>query len=567
MRALPAVSVALLALLAGEPARPPAATAQQQPAYLPALALGWSGVLLHPDPALAERVWRAAQALDDAFPLESLFPAYEVEAPDDAVQLLPLAAWNLDAACHDFPDLPEVYGEGVHHRTCTFAVASYLGNYHAVAAARTGAAAHIGWAQAYLHLALLEASAYLEGPETAAPGGGYRDTMAAAWQNPLRAVDLIVLAEQLRRLGALDDWTRAHVADTAGGIARAWQAAFWQTGVHPSHGVTLTIRTPPQVSARSPFLGLDVACRVPWAIAWDADGRNTPAEEAAWMGAGVMLTARAIGDALPDGRELAEAGRHYVDYALSYDREDPLHGVLVRTLSRGDSPGPYGARRLWLKNHAADAPAIPYLAATWHFIGTALFASPLGSQRPWPGLVPDDQQWSVMRAATEATLTGPDGANLVDWSVGGSIGYLLEPFPLWRTECGTSGDGRAYTRLFDRRTGTHLDLSEIGHPAGLDLLAAGWVVRRMAAAQGDAATYRTWTHRLDRILEEYTARPPDPAWARCKFAPYVSDNPAYHLARYLSAYTISYLGLNGFEVEPWAVDVADLAVATPTSHN
>jgi hypothetical protein len=362
------------------------------------------------------------------------------------------------------------------------------------------------------------------------------------------------------------------VAAVLAGIAEAWRAAWWETGVHPSDDVTLAIAVPPRVAATSPR-GEDVACRVPWAIAWDADGRNSPAEETAWMGAGAMLAARILQAEVPEVGPVGDAGRHYVDFALSYDRADPLHGGEVRTLSRGGPTGSYGERRYWLKNHAADAPAIPYVAATWHFIGTALMASPRGDQRPWPELVPDDAHWLFLRAATEANLAAPDGTSLVDWSDGGGIGYALDSFPLWWTECGQPGDGRAYTLLdpgasSDSGTGGAGDdvpgavrggagsrpmfLSEIGHPAGLDLLSAGWVVRRLAADRGDVETYRLWTSRMMRILDEYTRYPPDPTWSRCKFAPYVSANPAYHYARFLSAYSVTELGLSGFEVEPWS---------------
>jgi len=502
--------------------------------------------LAHPDERLAERIRRASQALQAARPPEDLFPAYRDPRPPTTA----LAAANVDAACHDFPDLPHVFGRGVHRRSCAFAVASYLGNHHALAARQEHGAADVAWARAYARLAADVAADFVYGPADAAQGAGYRDTFAAMWQNPLRAVDLVVLGEQLRQLDALDGALREDMVELLSGMARAWHAAFWLTGVQPSHGVTLTIRTPPDVTARS-LMGRDVACRVPWAIAWNADQRNSPAEEVAWMGAGAMLAARALGSHLADAPELAAAGRHYVAFALAYDRPDPVHGSVVRTLCRGDESGVYGQRRYWLKNHAADAPAIPYLAATWHFIGTALMASPLGGQRPWPQLIPNDEQWAVMLLATEESLLAPDGRSLVDWGPGGGIGYALEPFPAWRTDCGASGDGLAYTRLAAGPGGAPLDLSEIGHPAGLDLLAGGWVVRRLAAARGDAATYRTWSRRLEAILDEYTRRPPDPAWARCKFAPYVSDNEAYHYARFLSAYSVAHLGASGFEVAEW----------------
>lgn len=286
------------------------------------------------------------------------------------------------------------------------------------------------------------------------------------------------------------------------------------------------------------------------------------------MGAGAMLAARALTRALPDADELSTAGAHYVAFALAYDRIDPVHGGSVRTLSRGGDGGAYGERRYWLKNHAADAPAIPYLGATWHFIGTALMASPYGGQAPWPELVPGARQWDVMLLATEESLRAPDGSELIDWSDGGGIGYSLARFPAWWTECGESADGRAFTRIPGESMGRDLYVSEIGHAAGLDLLSAGWVVRRIAAWRGDRPTYDLWTERIDRILAEYTAHPPDPTWSRCTFAPYVSANAAYHYARYLSTYAIATLGLSGFEVRQWplgATDTPSSAVATGQS--
>ncbi len=53
------------------------------------------------------------------------------------------------------------------------------------------------------------------------------------------------------------------------------------------------------------------------------------------------------------------------------------------------------------------------------------------------------------------------------------------------------------------------------------------------------------------VLDEYTAKPPDPRWSACKVAPHVSTNPAYHWARMLSMYLVAYLGASGYEVQPW----------------
>jgi hypothetical protein len=501
----------------------------------------------HPDPALAERLWAATERLIEVYPAETMLPSYGPGMTGAS----PEAAWrNVDAACHDYPDLPTVFGEGVHHWSCYGAVASYLAHYHANAALRGVPGEHALWARHYFDLLLEVTEDFTFGPGDARSGRGYRDTFAAMWQNPLRAVDVVVNAELLRRLGELDPPRQARTAEVLSAIARAWHAEFWQTGVHPSTGVTLTIRTADEVPATS-LGGRQVVSTVPWAIAWDADRQNSSAEETAWMGAGVMLTARALARALPDAAELYAAGRHYVDYSLAYDRPDPIHGGTIRTLSDGSGAGTYGQRRYWLKNHAVDAPAMPYVGSTWHSIGTALFASDLGDQRPWPDLAPDGRAWWVMLAGAEESLYAADGTFLVDLSPEGGIGYDLTAFPAWWTPCGQSAPGRGYTQYDGRAGGRALFVSEIGLPAGVDVLAAARPITRLAAWRGDTVTYERWSDRMDRVLDAYTTEPPSPYWTTCKFAPYVSDNPAYAWARLLSVYMVAYLGASGFTVDPW----------------
>ncbi len=122
--------------------------------------------------------------------------------------------------------------------------------------------------------------------------------------------------------------------------------------------------------------------------------------------------------------------------------------------------------------------------------------------------------------------------------------------PEWAMPCGVWEPGRHYVRSDRRSDCPNFVVSEVGHPAGLDLLAAGWPLMRLAAVRGDWATYATWEDRLYRVLEEYSANPPDPRWSECKVAPYVSANPGYHWARMLSMYLIAYLGASGYDVQP-----------------
>ncbi|MFN2251621.1 MAG: hypothetical protein ACK2UL_06855 [Anaerolineae bacterium] len=516
-------------------------------AFLPVAGTGERPWPDQPDRALADATWHAAERLMERYPPETMFPGYSSDLSGASARA---AALNVEAACHDFPDLPDVFGLGVHRRACDGWVASYLGVFHAASSMRGESGEHLQWAGHYLDILLEVDEDFAFGPEDSRAGRGYRDSFAAMWQNPLRATDTTLLAELLRRQGALMPSQRARAAEVLSGMERAWLAEFWSTGVQPSTGVTLTIRTADEVQAYS-LAGRPVVSTVPWAIAWDADDRNTPAEETAWMGAGAMLVGQALQHQLSDADQLYEAGAHYVDFSLVFDRPDPVHGGVVRTLNARTEGGPYGQRKYWLKNHAADAPAIPYVGSVWHSIGTALMASEEGPQEPWDSLAGSAEQWRVMLASVEESLLSPDGTFLIDMQPGSGIGYNLSRFPDWFSDCGAESGGRAYVQYDGRAGGRPLLLSEIGHPAGIDILAAGWPIMRLAAYRGDRDTYARWRGRVTRVLDEYSVTPPNPGWATCKFAPYVSDNRAYHWSRWLSAYVIAYVGLSGVSVDAW----------------
>ncbi len=528
-------------------------------AYLPLLIQADTpGQVPFPHPALAEQIWRSAERFGEEYPPASIYPGYLSEAGGPLPENV---AANLDAACHDFPDLPDVFGSGAHRAACYEWVADYLGLYHSVRAYRTENAEDIAWAQHYLDAALDYVAAFVYGRGDGLAGPGYRDTRAAVHQNPLRAVDIVLIADLLRRMDALEPERQQRAEELLSGIARAWYAEFWMTGVHPSTGMSLTVRTAPEVEAHS-LDGRPVVTTVPHTFAWDADKGNTPAEEVAWMGAGVMLASRALGSRLPDGEDLYEAGRHYVDFAIAYDRADPVHGGTVRTLNAETSGGAYGQRRYWIENHAPDTPSIPYMGSTWHFVSTALLASPLGEQDPWPTLVPNETQWWLMQHSAEQTLHSPSGTLLVDFAPGGGIGFDLDGFPAWWMPCGHGLAGRQYVRHGTRGDGAGFYISEIGHPAGLDLLMSGWSIMRLAAARNDVDTYQRWEQRMRQVLNEYIARPPNPGWAECKVAPYVSTNPGYHWARMLAVHLIPYLGASGYALEPWHSAITPSAAPT-----
>jgi len=502
---------------------------------------------LYPNHPLANRIWQAVERFVEVHPPAEIYPGY---APESGGPSAANARANVEAACHDFPDLPDLFGEGVHHRACYQWTAADLALYHAARARRFGSSDDITWAQDYLDAALDYLAEFVYGPEDSPTGVGYRDTLAAMWQNPLRAVDVTLVADLLRKQGALSAVQQARVEELLSGVIRAWYAEFWQTGQHPTTGVPFTVRTVPEVQAFS-LAGRQVVSTQPWTFHWDADKGNTPAEEAAWMGAGVMLASRVLRDRMPDAEEIYAAARHYVDFAVTYDRPDPIHSGTVRTLNAETAGGAYGQRRYWLENHAPDMPSVPYMGYTWHFMDTALFASDLGDQQPWPGLVPDETQWDVLLRSAGETMRAADGTFLVDFTPGRGIGFNLDNFPAWWTPCGQGQAGRQYVRYDGRAGGPALYVSEIGHPAGLDLLATGWPLMRIAAHQGDRASYEIWEGRLNQILDEYIVNPPDPRWSVCKTAPYVSDNPGYHWPRMLSVYVIAYLGASGYEVSAW----------------
>ncbi len=509
---------------------------------------------LYPNHALAGRVWQALERLVEVYPPAKIYPGYAPEAGGPSAEN---ARANVESACHDFPELGYPFGEGAHHRACYEWVAAHLGLYHAAGAWRSASrgegspeqAEDTAWAQAYLDVALDYLAEFVYGPEGSPTGVGYRDTLAAMWQNPQRAVDVTLIADLLREQGALTDEQRARVEELLSGIIRAWYAEFWETGQHPTTGVPFTVRTAPEVQAFS-LAGHQVVSTQPWTFHWDADKGNMPAEEAAWMGAGVMLASRVLWHRMPDARDIYAAARHYVDFAVTYDRPDPVHGEMVRTLN-AETGGPYGQRRYWFENHAVDIPSLPYMGYTWHSLNTALFASHLGDQRAWPELVPHAAQWDVLLRSAGETLRALDGTFLVDFTPGRGLGYNLDPFPEWWVPCAYElPDGR-YVGYDGRAGGPALYVSEIGHPAGLDLLATGWPLMRIAIQRGDLASYQVWEGRLNQVLDEYTVNPPNLRWAVCKTAPYVSDNPGYHWARMSSVYVVAHLGASGYQVEAW----------------
>jgi hypothetical protein len=501
----------------------------------------------YPNPRIVERLWQAAQSYLAAYPPAELLPAYGADAGGPSAEG---ARRNVEAACHDFPDLPANFGAGAHHRACYEWVAANLATFHAVRARREGSAEDVAWAGHYLDAAMDVLAEFVYGPEEA-PKGGYRDTLAAVWQNPARAADVAILADLVRQAGALGPEREARSAELLSAAARAWHAEFWLTGVMPTTGITFTTASSADVSATS-LAGHPVVAQVHHSIVWNADKGNTPAEEMAWMGAGVMLAAHVLGDRLPDGPQLYSAGQHYVDFALTYDRPDPVFGGRVRTLNAETEGGPYGQRRYWLENHTADVPSIPYVGYTWHQIGLALYASELGGQRPWPSLVPDDGQWQILLASANETLRAPDGSFLIDLTPGRGIGYSVDALPEWHMPCGQWRPGRHYVRYDGRAGGAPMFVSEIGYPAGLDVITAGWPILRIAADRQDQATYDRWVGWLNRVLDDYIARPPNPGWSACGIAPYLSTNVAYHWSRMLATLMMAYLGASGYMVEVWS---------------
>lgn len=543
----------------------PSPTASVGIAYLPiALRSGLHGTAPYPDPALAARIWRAVDAFTAAHPAAAFYPGYGpgVGGPSSAN-----ARRNVQAACHDFPDLPADFGAGAHHRACYEWVADYLGLYHAARARQLQAGQVVGqdpatdlaWAGAYLDAAVEYLSMMVYGPEDAPGGEGYRDTVAAVWQNPLRAVNVAIIADILHQAGALDPVLESSTQEVLSGVARAWYTEVWQAGLQPSTGArltTLTAAVHPAYSLAGHQVVTTVPIRIPWGDQpWNADKGSSPSEEVAWMGAGVMLAAQVIRPRLPAGEadELYQAARHFASYAVVFDRPDPRTGRVIRTLNSETTGGAYGQRKYWIENHTADVPSIPYVGWTWHYLDAALLASDRGGQRPWDELVPDEAQWQVLQASAEETLKAADGTWLVDFTPGKGVGFNVARFPVWTMPCGQYRLGSHYVEYDGRAGGPSLYVSEIGHPAGLDLIAASWPLMRIAIQRGDGAAYYRWRNeRLLRVLDEYTAHPPDPAWATCGIAPYVSHNPGYHWARMLSMVVMAYLGASGYEARGWA---------------
>ncbi len=501
-----------------------------------------------PDPDLASGVWAALERFVLTHPPEEIYPGYVLQGPDPDAAGVEL---NLQRACGDFPDLPDEYGPGTHRAACYQWVADYLSLYHAARAyraAQSGSSApyDLAWAQAYLEASLQRTAPFVFGADDLAEGDSYRDTLAAVFQNTHRAVDLAIVVDLLRHVEGVTPDEQERAEDLLSGIARAWYSSIWQTGVQPSTGVTLTTRTSEDAYSYS-LAGRQVMPSRAYTFSWDADKGNSPAEEAAWQGAGVVLAAHVLGSRLTDGPALTDAGTHFVEYAIAYDRYDPIRGGRVRTLNSETAPGPYGQNRYWIENHASDVPSLPYMAVTWHYIGASLL--------PDSSLVlfdpQDEELWEVLRLSAENTLHAPDGALLVDLQAGNGVGYSMADYTEWTMPCGQGMAGRLYVQAGQNPDGSDAYVSEIGHPAGFDVLMAGWPLLRLAAERRDLETYTSWRERLVFVIDEYSVRAPRLDWLSCKVASYVSDNPGYHWARMAATYVIPYLGLSGYEVESW----------------
>lgn len=564
---LPALA---LTVLRSAPDPTSAATGVGAPprAYLP---LAWQGTTpysrTYRHPELAAKGWQARDAFLAAHPITAALAIHPEQPPS-----LAAAQAQVKAACHDFPDLPETFGPGAHRHACNEWVAGYLGVVRSAelwrahrAGARggtpgrvtspggvlqAGSVADAGWAGAYLDVQAEALAAFVYGAEDAPDGISYRDSKAAVWQNPLRIVNLAVSAELLRQSGALDAGRQARVEELLSAVARQWYAAWWSTGIHPSHGVTLTTRHAAEAPARS-LAGRAVAPTAAFSFTWDADHGNTPAEETAWMGAGVMLATRILGDRLPEGAELHAAGRHYVDFSIAFDRLDPERGGTVRTLNAETGGGPYGQRAMWLENHAPDTPSVPYLGSTWHFIGMALLASDQEGSVVWPTFSPDVYEWERQKDAVGNTLRAPDDRLLVSLDPRGEIDYALAAHPLWVAPCAEPRPGRQYVHYDGRAGPGPRYLSEVGVPVGIDLVTAGWPLMKISADRADTWYRDGWLQRLDAIVSSYAQHPPNPAWIACANAPWVGRNPAFQWTRLAVALSLAAVQYDGFVVEPW----------------
>ena len=515
-----------------------------------------------PDQALADRIWGALEAFERRHPLETLVPSVDV-TPSIAAAVV-----NVDAACADFPDIPDVFGPGAHRSACRVWVPDAFGLYHAARALRlvqagrpmtdTDVMRHHDWAQAYLaeSVRVMQLFVFVRcdppnpfGSDDPPRCFGYRDTRAAVWQNTQRAMEIGVLADAVAQTGGIHPDTAGPLDDVLVSSARAWRAAFWSAQRMPNARLDFVTRSAVEAPARS--LGdEDVAAVVSHTFRWDADKRNSPAEEMAWMGAGVVVAMAVAGDriAADEKDDLVAAGRHYVDYSLAFNRPDPVFGVPVRTVGAETDGGPYGQNRYWIENHQDDAPSLPYLGFTWASIGIAQLTSDLPQGAVWPSFAPRDA-WPVLAASAEATLIMPDGQSLADLRPGNGVGFDVARYPLWTMPCGEHRAGALYIDVGPSRpAGSARFVSEIGHPAGLSIVLAGVPLIRTALAAGDLSTAARWQRRVDAVLAEYTANPPGFDGVPCKVAPWVSTTPAYHWAYMINAYLYPWLVASGHRI-------------------
>lgn len=549
-----------------------------------------------PDPELAELAWTAWERFAAAHPIETIYPAYDRSPSPGAANA------NILAACHDFPDLPDHFGPGAHRRACDVWVAGALSQFHAARAWRAaggetaptvapdrgdirargedageplvwtdGVEADVAWALAYFDVQLTGMADFVYGPGDA-PGAGHRDTLAAVWQNPQRAVDVAVTGDLLHSIGALDDERRARAQEILSATARAWRSHFWSVGRTPAtdEGVRRPSRMTTRTAAEAPALSLagrPIVSEVAHHFEWWPDRGNSPAEEMAWMGAGTLLAARALQNRLPavEREGLEMAARHYLELALSFGRPDTIVGGMARTLNAETEGGAYGQRRLWLENHQPDMPSIPYLGAVWYYLNAAMLASPEDGGGPWEGFANADE-WAVIVGSAEATFHGPRGDSLLDLRPGAGLGYAVGGYPAWTMPCGKGEPGAQFVRVereapplpargrLDGSSATDVGadpiyVSEIGHPAGLVTLAVAAGLVRHAAHRGDVATWNRWRPVAVRVLEEMIAEPPPLDLAGCHVAPYVSDNPGYHWAYMVG--TATALSLEGYSISAW----------------
>jgi hypothetical protein len=225
----------------------------------------------------------------------------------------------------------------------------------------------------------------------------------------------------------------------------------------------------------------------------------------------------------------------------------------VRTVNAppvGD--GAADERPYWIENHFAAAPSVPYVGSAWDSLNVAMLAAG-GS---WAELAPDESSWRADWGSVEESLRDARGELIVSFASGDGTGftpgegtgYSLGAHPEWVTSCGVADAARPYVALDTDVGGV---VSEIGHGARTDLLAAGIAMLRTADMVGDSEVYLAWQSRTASLLREMTQDPPDPAWARCKTAVHVSANRAYHTARIAAGYLVPLLSASGYEVGSW----------------